>query len=161
MLCDFERLKWRTYLRWTSFIWGYVGTTVSPLYSNVNVVPIYAILTEIEFKTLLPQNVNLSHISGGGHWPECFLHVTASKCWPINLSHIQEGRHFDQNLSHTCDLYLHWTWMYEYINCIHTPQIFHFYWNYVFCVEILKLFRILKIVPHPHQILPIFLASGG
>ena len=60
-------------------------------------------------------------------WPEVFLHFTASKCQLIDLSLLQEGRHFDQNVCYTFDLYLHWTGATEYINCIHTPEIFHFH----------------------------------
>ena len=53
----------------------------------------------------------------------------------VDLSHTHEHRHFDQNVSYTFDLYLHCTWAYQYIICIHTPQICHFYRNYVFCGE--------------------------
>ena len=67
--------------------------------------------------------------------PECFLHVTALKCRPFDLSHIPEGRHIDQMfltpLIFIC-IELGRMSMNKYINCIHTPQIFHFYWNYVF-----------------------------
>ena len=99
--------------------------------------------------TSLHQQVNLStcHISQNVDT----LTRMASKCRHVELSHIPKGRHFNHNVFcaslpqnvnlSTCHkskkvhtftrlwptLYLHWTLAYEYINCIHTPQIFHFY----------------------------------
>ena len=76
-LCDFKRSKWRTYPWWKSFICFIWWNHVSPLHSDVNVVPIYATLTEICYKELgrlcwrvlplLPSVRHKSHIANLGH----------------------------------------------------------------------------------------------
>ena len=77
------------------------------------------------FETLLPENINLSHISEGRHFDQNVSCPSLSQ--NVDLSHIPEGRHFDQNVSCTSQP--------QTVDLLNIPECRHFVQN-VFCTSL-------------------------
>ena len=62
-------------------------------------------------------------------WSECFLHFTASTCWPV--THPRRSTLWPKCFPHFWSLFALnlGVWIHQ---LYHTPQMFHFYWNYLF-----------------------------